>query len=759
MSTLPHRRPVRALLVTALAFVISAAAPRPLDLGRIAGFVKDNAGAPIANAQVFVVGTAFSALTDRQGHYLIGGVAPGLVDVRAAFVGYRPVVVRGVRVTGGQTVMQNFALEASVVETQAIEVTAERPLVPRDEAGAKPLASGNMTDQLPADRINSVLQLQPGVVAGSGQGHLVLRGGRTDEGITYIDGVPVQAGTRGNAFNGAGEGKVRVATNGFEEATVTTGASAAQFGNAQSGVISLESGRAPSTAAIGPTPPPPCCYRQPTYPQQQQGWNTEEYNHIRENGFLPVASAPLSTFSIDVDKASYANVRRYLDQGSLPPADAVRLEEMINYFSYDLPEPRGEHPFSITTDVGAAPWAPEHRLVRVAIQGKRLRGERIPASNLVFLIDVSGSMSDENKLPLVKRSLRMLVDQLREEDKVSIVVYAGAAGLVLPCTPGTERTRILNAIDRLSAGGSTAGGAGIQLAYRMARENFVQEGNNRVILATDGDFNVGASSEGELVRLIEQERRSGVFLTVLGFGTGNYADARMEALADKGNGNYFYVDNIMEGRKVFVEELQGTLFTIAKDVKIQVEFNPAEVAAYRLVGYENRALRNEDFNNDAIDAGELGAGHSVTALYEIIPVGSRGASDVPGIDPLRYQTPERRTAPRGRGAPGGELMTVKLRYQRPEGSASRLIEQAVRDDERDERWMRGDFAFAAAVAEFGMLLRNSEFKGTSSVAHVLEAARAGRGDDRDGYRSEFVRMVRAYQAIIGNRGEEVGVRE
>ncbi|HTK57059.1 MAG TPA: von Willebrand factor type A domain-containing protein, partial [Gemmatimonadales bacterium] len=641
MSTQPHRRPIRALLLTALAFVISAAAPRPLDLGRIAGFVKDNAGAPIANAQVFVVGTALSSLTDRQGHYLISGISPGVVDLRAAFVGYRPVLVRGVRVVGGQTALQNFALEASVVEVQAIELTAERPLVPRDQVTSKAVVSGNMTDQLPADRINQVLELQPGVVAGSGEGQVSIRGRRGDERVTYIDGVPVQPNNRGNAYNGA----------------------------------------ATTNSAIGPTSPPApntCCYRQPTYPPQQQWGNTEEYNHIRENGFLPVASSPLSTFSIDVDKASYANVRRFLDQGSLPPADAVRLEEMINYFSYDLPEPRGEHPFSITTDVGTAPWAPEHRLVRVAIQGKRLRGERIPPSNLVFLIDVSGSMSDENKLPLVKRSLRMLVDQLREEDKVTIVVYAGAAGLVLPCTPGTERTRILNAIDNLSAGGSTAGGAGIQLAYRMARQNFVQEGNNRVILATDGDFNVGVSSEGELTRLIEEERRSGVFLTVLGFGTGNYADARMEALADKGNGNYFYVDNIMEGRKVFVEELQGTLFTIAKDVKIQVEFNPAEVAAYRLVGYENRALRNEDFNNDAIDAGELGAGHSVTALYEIIPVGSRGASNVPGVDPLRYQTPERRII-----GQRGELMTVKLRYQRPEGSPSRLIEQAVRDDDRD----------------------------------------------------------------------------
>jgi Ca-activated chloride channel family protein len=418
-----------------------------------------------------------------------------------------------------------------------------------------------------------------------------------------------------------------------------------------------------------------------------------------------------------------------------------------------MPEPRGEHPFSITTEVTSAPWATSHRLVRVGIQGKRLRGDRVPPSNLTFLIDVSGSMSSDDKLPLVKKSLRMLVNQLREEDKVAIVVYAGNAGLVLPCTPGSEKTRILNAIDRLESGGSTAGGAGIQLAYKVARENFVREGNNRVILATDGDFNVGASSEGEMVRLIEEERKSGVFLTVLGFGTGNLADARMEAIADKGNGAYYYVDNILEGRKVFVDELQGTLFTIAKDVKIQVEFNPAEVVSYRLMGYENRALRDEDFNNDSVDAGELGAGHSVTAIYEIVLVGTPDASHTPGVDPLRYQSrPERRP-----NAARGELLTVKLRYQRPEGSASQLLEAQVRDMDSREATLSHDFGFAMAVAEFGMLLRNSEFKGTSSGAHVLQMAQAHQGEDRDGYRSEFVRLVRQWQLLSGNRGEEVGV--
>ena len=667
---------------------ISAQSP-----GRIEGYVKDNGGAPIANAQVFIDAASISAITDARGHYLIARVTAGAVDMRATIVGYRPLIIRAVPVAAGQTTRRDFTLEPSVVEVEAREMRDERAL----------------NEQLPADRIASVLALRPGVVASGAEGQMSIRGGRADEHIQYIDGVPVQAGQKGNAFNGA------------------------------------------TNAPPSPTGAP-CCYRQVSPPPANNNFNTEEYSHIRENGFRPVASAPLSTFSIDVDKASYANVRRFLNQGSLPPADAVRLEEMINYFTYDLPEPRGEHPFSITTEVGAAPWAPQHRLVRIGIQGKRLRGERMPPSNLVFLIDVSGSMGEPNKLPLVKRSLRLLVDQLDERDHVSIVVYAGNAGLALPCTPGAERTRILNAIDNLEAGGSTAGGAGIQLAYRIARENFVAEGNNRVILATDGDFNVGASSEGELVRLIEQERRSGVFLTVLGFGTGNYADARMESLADKGNGNYFYIDNLMEGRKVFVEELQGTLFTIAKDVKIQVEFNPAEVASYRLVGYENRALRDEDFNNDSIDAGELGAGHTVTALYEIIPVGGEGPSIVPGVDPLRYQRP----APRP-DAPRGELLTVKLRYQRPEGSTSQLLEAPVRDVERLDQRLSDDFGFATAVAEFGMLLRNSEFKGTSSGSSVLEMARAHRGEDRDGYRAEFIQLVRAWQTLTGNRGEEVGV--
>ena len=367
-------------------------------------------------------------------------------------------------------------------------------------------------------------------------------------------------------------------------------------------------------------------------------YNTEDYDGIVENRFLTVTENALSTFSIDVDAASYSNVRRFLQSGQLPPAGAVRTEEMINYFHYDYPQPKNEDPFSINTEMAACPWNPAHRLVLIGLQGKKIPVENLPASNIVFLIDVSGSMMDENKLPLVKASMKMLVDQLREQDKVSLVVYAGNAGLVLPATSGANKNAIKDAIDKLEAGGSTAGGQGIQLAYKTAKENFLKGGNNRVILCTDGDFNVGASSDDDLVRMIEEERKSGVFLTVLGYGMGNYKDNKMEKLADKGNGNHAYIDGLSEAKKVLVNEFGGTLFTIAKDVKLQVEFNPAKVQAYRLIGYENRMLNKEDFNNDKKDAGELGSGHTVTALYEVIPVGVKNEF-LEKVDKLKYQQP------------------------------------------------------------------------------------------------------------------------
>jgi Ca-activated chloride channel family protein len=482
-------------------------------------------------------------------------------------------------------------------------------------------------------------------------------------------------------------------------------------------------------------------------PPAADGYNREQYSPISENEFRDVASNPLSTFAIDVDAASYANVRRFLGEHTLPPADAVRIEELVNYFDYDYPDPApASAPFSITTEVAPAPWDPSHRLVHVGLQGRRMDTRSLPAANLVFLVDVSGSMDEPNKLPLLKEALGLLVENLRPQDRVSLVVYAGAAGMVLPPTPGSRRDRIRDAIGGLEAGGSTNGAEGIRLAYRLARDAFIRGGNNRVVLATDGDFNVGVSSDAELVRLIEQEREAGVFLTVLGLGTGNLQDAKMEQLADRGNGNYAYLDGIDEARKVLVGEMGGTLFTIASDVKVQVEFNPARVKAYRLIGYENRALAPEDFNDDHKDAGELGAGHSVTALYEVVPV---GAPDSParGVDPLRYQ----QVRPTPRAGSSGELLTVKLRYKAPDGNASHDLVRRVADRHAVAA-TSADFRFAAAVAEWGMLLRGSQFRAASSYAQVAELARGALGGDRGGYRAEFLRLVESSRQLASADG-------
>jgi Ca-activated chloride channel family protein len=492
-------------------------------------------------------------------------------------------------------------------------------------------------------------------------------------------------------------------------------------------------------------------YAQPSpYPSARE-FNTEEYRYFKDNAWASPLRQPLSTFAIDVDAGSYSNVRRFLKEGRLPPKDAVRVEEMINYFRYDYPDARGEHPFSVTTELASAPWRPGHKLALIGLQSRRLSLRDLPPNNLVFLIDVSGSMNGPDRLPLVKSAFRLLVNELRDEDRVAIVVYAGAAGLVLPPTRGNDKDRILDAIERLEAGGSTAGGAGIQLAYQVARDNFLREGNNRVILATDGDFNVGTSSEGDLVRMIEERRRDGVFLTVLGFGRGNLKDAKMEQLANKGNGHYGYVDDLLEAKKVFVQELGATLYTIAKDVKIQVEFNPARVKSYRLVGYENRLLADRDFNDDTKDAGEMGAGHAVTALYEIVPVGVDGDDDR-SVDPLKYQV----RAERDRRPDSSEdWFTVKLRYKQPEGSTSRLLERVVRTESANPS---ADFRFASAVAGFGMLLRDSEYKGRASYGDVIALARGARGVDEEGYRSEFIRLVETAATLAG-RGREITADE
>jgi len=470
------------------------------------------------------------------------------------------------------------------------------------------------------------------------------------------------------------------------------------------------------------------------------GFNTESYALINENRFLSVKASPLSTFSVDVDRASYANVRRFIRDGIRPPVDAVRIEELVNYFPYGDPEPSGVAPLAVRAEVGPAPWQPLHQLVRIGVKAHSVDMADAPASNLVFLLDVSGSMNSPDKLPLLKTAFRMLVGELRPVDRVAIVVYAGAAGLVLPSTPGSEKEKILEAIEALEAGGSTAGGAGLQLAYTVATENHIRGGNNRVILATDGDFNVGASSDAEMVRLIEARRDQGTFLTVLGFGTGNLKDSKMEQIADHGNGNFSYIDSSLEARKVLVGEMGGTLLTVAKDVKIQVEFNPERVAAYRLIGYENRLLNAEDFNDDRKDAGEVGSGHTVTALYEIVPVGVDSPVAVADVDSLRYQV----ASAGGRTSSSDELLLVKLRYKDPDGDTSKLMEVPLRDADTTPST---DFRFASAVAAWGMLLRDSEYCGDFTLAQVAGLARASLGEDQGGYRSEFVHLVESARSM------------
>ncbi len=478
---------------------------------------------------------------------------------------------------------------------------------------------------------------------------------------------------------------------------------------------------------------------------QGPGRGGDRYDRLVENPFRAVKDHPLSTFSIDVDTASYANARRFLlQEGRLPPPDAVRIEELINYFDYDYVGPEDDVPFAAHIEVAGCPWTPGRRLVRVGLKGKEFPDEERPPSNLVFLLDVSGSMNSPDKLPLLKKGMKLLAEQLGENDRVAIVVYASAEGLVLPSTPGTQQDTILGALDKLQAGGSTNGGAGIELAYRIAQENFIEGGVNRVLLCTDGDFNVGTTSTGSLVRMVEDRAKAGIFLSVLGFGRGNLNDAMMENISNKGNGNYAYIDGVTEARKVLVEQMGGTLVTIAKDVKIQIEFNPAQVAAYRLIGYENRMLKAEDFNDDKKDAGEIGAGHTVTALYEVVPTGVE--IDVPTVDPLKYQ-PSR--PPKEDATTSKELLTLKLRYKAPDGDTSKLLEFPVVDAGARFSSASGEMQFASAVASFGMLLRGSKHAGTATFDAVLEIAGAARGPDLHGYRAEFLQMVRRAKSLAG----------
>lgn len=485
----------------------------------------------------------------------------------------------------------------------------------------------------------------------------------------------------------------------------------------------------------------------PSTPQAYYNPSLETYKKEVENDYKTVKANPLSTMSVDVDRASYSNVRRYLQGGQLPPADAVRIEEMVNYFHYDYPQPKGNDPIAIVTELTDCPWQPNHNLLHIGMQAKTMDVENLPASNLVFLIDVSGSMQDVNKLPLVIESLKLLTQNLRAKDNIAMVVYAGSAGLVLPPTPGNQKQTIYNALEKLSAGGSTAGGEGIKLAYKIAAENYIKGGNNRIILATDGDFNVGMSGDNDMETLITKEREKGIYLTCLGYGMGNYKDSKMEILADKGNGNYAYIDNIEEAKKTLVKEFGGTVFTIAKDVKAQIEFNPAQVQAYRLVGYENRLLNEEDFKDDKKDAGDMGSGHSVTIIYEIIPTGVK-SDKVRGVTDLKYQDAGNIAAMNNNAA---ELATVKFRYKKPNGKTSIEMAHTIGNNMRSIYQAGLNARFATSVAMMGMLLKNSDHKGTATYDKVLALGKSGKGYDEEGYRAEYLKMVKTAKQLSGNK--------
>jgi len=662
--------------------VVAEENPQPAPLVLTGQVVAAANGAAIAGAAITEQPQGLRATSDVSGRFRLSGLRPGkhTLSVAAARYALRQLAVE---VVAGKANDIKVALQPVVVAAQPEAAVRFGPI---KKAGS---ASG---------RLSGLGSIDTG--GGTGRNASIVRAERARR-----PSPAVAMGHGGLAIRGSGSGGGGFAVGAFH---------ASSQGHAMAAEL------------------------------RDDGASREGYDRVDEQSFASVADKPLSTLSIDVDSAAYSNVRRFVERGQLPPQDAVRIEELINYFPYAYPDPEGDLPFAVHTEVSSAPWYPGHRLARIGIQGRRIDARNLPPANLVFLIDVSGSMNSHDKLPLVQRSLAMLTEELRPQDRVAVVVYAGAAGLVLPPTSGADKEVILRAIGQLQAGGSTAGGEGIALAYAVAQRSFVRHGLNRVILATDGDFNVGISSDGELLRLIEDKRKSGVFLTVLGYGTGNYQDAKMQKLADAGNGHHAYIDSLFEAHKVLVAEMGATLLTLAKDVKIQVEFNPAFVKGYRLIGYENRLLAARDFNDDKKDAGELGAGHAVTALYEIVPAGS--AEPLQGTDRLKYQ--QSRLAPAA--ARSGELMTVKLRYKAPHGDTSRLIERPVRDESLALGATSPDFRFAAAVAGYGLVLRASPFRGAASHAAALELARGALGADPGGHRREFLRLIEKTMELVRN---------
>ncbi|WP_055444639.1 VWA domain-containing protein [Lacinutrix himadriensis] len=680
----------------------------------ISGVVSDENGQPLPAAVVLVKGTTNGTSTDFDGKYAIKANEKDTLIF--SYVGYanRSEIVGKSNIINVSLQPDN-TLDEVVVTALGIKTYRNKPQTAMEVVRAAELKQSSnpniiqsLTGKVSGLQINTKNKSQNPTT------RIVLRGNRSTAGnnkaLIVIDGKIASE-----------EELSKLKPNKIKEVNVLKGASgAALYGTSGgSGVIVVNTKKGSYQA------------------KQQLKVLNESYTKIHENKFKTTSDSPLSTFSIDVDKAAYSNVRRMINNGQNIPADAVKIEEMVNYFDYNYAQPTGEHPFSIQTELAITPWNNQTKLVKIGLQGKTYSNQELPASNLTFLIDVSGSMSSQNKLPLLKSAFKLLVNQLREQDKVSIVVYAGAAGVVLEPTSGKDKKKILKALDKLQSGGSTAGGEGIELAYALAEKNFKKKGNNRVILATDGDFNVGASTDADMQTLIEEKRKSGVFLSVLGFGYGNYKDSKLETLADKGNGNHAFIDTMQEAQKVFGKEFGGTLYTIAKDVKIQVEFNPNKVQAYRLIGYENRMLENEDFMDDTKDAGELGSGHTVTALYEVIPVGVDSAY-LKSISDLKYTKTEVSTHFQD------ELLTVKFRYKKPDGKKSIEMVHVQKDIVVTAS---SDMQFAAAVALFGMQLRQSQFYNNSNVEDVISLAKIGRGEDTLGYRSEFIRLVKSYESL------------
>ena len=687
----PFRTSFRIFTIVTLLLTGALAIAKALeDHGKLHAIVRDaKTGQPITRATVQIVETHQGAYTkhDSLGAIILN-VAVGTYTVVAKYAEYEPDTARAVVIEADKTTELAFSLHPHVSNM----MTRSQALVSKTKTDAT----------MPGrQRADDIIRLTPGAVQDNANGGISYQGSRGTDNSTRVNGVEVNS-----ALSKLAVSEVQVVTNAAD----------VSYGN-----FSGNRG----------------------YPDRD-ATNTAEYTTFVENEYKEVHKEPLSTFSIDVDGASYSNIRRFISRGQMPPTDAVRVEEMVNYFKYEYPQPKNGDPFSITTELADCPWNKAHKLALIGLQGKEIAKADAPSANLTFLIDVSGSMMPEERLPLIIRAFKLLVSELRPQDKVAIVTYAGTPGLALPTTSGDKKDTILEALDRLESGGSTAGGAGLELAYKIAEQNFDKAKNNRVILATDGDFNVGISNTVELVKFIEAKRKTGIYLTTIGVGDDNYKDARMKELADKGNGNYYYIDNILEAKKVFITQMGGTLNTIADDVKIQIEFNPAQVKGYRLIGYESRILAKEDFNNDKKDAGELGSGHTVTALYEIIPPNAEG-DELSSVDSLRYQheTP----VVQATTTKSDEVMMVKLRYKKPGGEKSKLIEHPVTQTASTFADASNNFRFAASVAEFGMVLRDSKFKGEGSLSGALTLAKSAKGADEEGYRAECLKLIESCQLM------------